>query len=305
MLKSGGFWHRLFTAVVSASLAFTPFYLWLFSSTLNNLYSYEQWWVTLLNGLDVFAMSEAVILLAVLLIAYPIESFLNKETKSTFRNAATYAFVGIAITTVFFLLTRGLIGSNNFGLAIAFYVSIFGTITAFIGRLIYPKLLKLKRTVLVLTGFIVALAVTGLVLQPIQASSPQADDFYPTTFEGEVARASWDVNEDDGSAATNQTMGTGEYDPDHSYNLTFRCREASSAQFEAVIREQKSLKTIETKLITCTSTADDYWSVELGKKPLDVSLFLAPYDPSGNAVGSTNGVNSHPDAWAVLAPVFN
>jgi uncharacterized membrane protein len=304
MLKSGGFWHRLITALVAASLAFSPFYFLSFSNALSSEFNHEMLWVTFLNSLDVFAICEAVILGAIFAIAYPVERFLNNESKSAFRNAASYAFIGIIVSTVLFLLTRSLIDSNNFGLAVAFYVSIFGTITAFIGRLIYPTLLKLKRTVLALTALISALVLTAAIVQPVQASSPQADDFYPSTFEGEVVRASWDVNEEDGSAGTNQTMGTGKYNPDQSYNLTYRCRDHDGAQFEAIIRRKADLKTLQVILITCTSTAEDFWPVDLGAKPLDVTLILSPTDPSGNAGGSTNGVNSHPDAWAVLAPVL-
>lgn len=298
MLKSGGFWHRLFTALVSASLVFSPFYIWAFSTAVNSPFNHEVFWVSFLNSLDTFALCETVILAAVMFVAYPVERFFNRETKSTIRNAATYAFVGILIATGFFLISLTQFGSGNYWPIIGLYVAIFGTVTAFIGRLIYPILLKIKKTVFALTAIVAALTLTGLLLQPIQASSPQADDFYPSTFEGEVARASWDVNKD-GSAGTNQNIGSGKYDPNLSYNLTYRCSEDKGAKFDALIRRQGDLKTLKTVSITCDSTAVQATQVDLGNNALDVSLFLSTSGWSG----SVNGTSSHPSTWAVLAPV--
>lgn len=300
MPKSGGFWHRLFTALVSASLVFSPFYIWAFISAFTSPFNHETFVVSFLNSLDTFAICEAVILTAVLVVAYPVERFFNSESKSRFRNSASYAFLGIIIAAILFAVSLAQFGSGGYWPIIGLYVAIFGTVTAFVGRLIYPSLLKLKKVVIALTAVIAGFALTGIVLQPIQASSPEADDFYPTTFEGEVARASWDVNQD-GSAGTNQTMGTGKYDPNLSYKLTYRCREDKGAKFEALIRKQSDLKTVKTVSITCDSTAVQATLVDLGEKPLDVSLFLSKSGWSG----SVNGISSHPSTWAVLAPVIN
>lgn len=298
MLKSGGFWHRLLTALVSASLVFTPFYFWAFSKAFTSPFNHETFVVSFLNSLDTFALCEAVILTAVLVVAYPVERFFNSESKSRFRNSASYAFLGIIIAAILFAVSLVQFGSGGYWPIIGLYVAIFGTITAFVGRLIYPSLLKFKKVVIALTAVIAGLALTGIVLQPIQASSPEADDFYPSTFEGEVARASWDVN-DDGSAGTNQTMGTGKYDPSLNYNLTYRCSEDKGAKFEALIRHQGDLATLKTILITCHTTAVQYQPVDLGAKGLNVSLFMSTSGWSG----SVNGVSSHPSTWAVLAPV--
>jgi hypothetical protein len=142
------------------------------------------------------------------------------------------------------------------------------------------------------------LVAIGILVQPIQASSPQADDFYPATFEEEVVRASFDVNEGDGSAGANVTQGTSAYDPNLEYILTYRCRDASGAQFNVLIREQDNLRTLSVTEITCSSTGINSRKIDLGNKELKVSMIL---EPLGNS-GSVNGVNSHTDTWVVLTP---
>lgn len=294
MLKPGGFWHRFVSALVSATFAFVPFYYLAAISFGNIQNQYEQWWVWLLNSLDTFAICEVVIVAAIFIIAYPVERFFNSPAKSAFRNAATYAFIGIVLGSIFFVLGLVNTGSGNYWPAIGLYATAIGAITAFLGRLVYPFFLKLQRTSLATTAIIVALAIAGPAVPQVVANSPQADDFYPATMTGEVARASWDVNENDNSAGTHQTLGTGWYNPNQKYIVTYRCREASGAKFNVLIRDQASMATLNTLPIICNSSMIESAPVELGKKPLDVSIYVEPLG---------NDTSTHPDTWAVLAPV--
>lgn len=300
MLKSGGFWHRVITALVSATIAFTPFYIWSLGVASTSLFNHEIFWVTFINSLDTFAICEAVILVAIFVIAYPVERFLVKPGQRALKAAGTYALIGVIISAGFLLATRSLIDSSNYGLAIGFFVAIFGTATAFIGRLIYSVFFRLKGTVLTLTAIIALLVAIGILVQPIQASSPQADDFYPETFPQEVVRATNDVDENTGASGTNITLGSGVYDPNLDYTVTFRCKEANKAQYNVLIREQENLTTLSSTTITCSSTNIDSSPIDLGKNPLKVTMILEPLGTSGNL----NGVSSYPDTWAVLAPTF-
>lgn len=298
MLKSGGFWHRVTTALVSATIAFTPFYIWSLGVASTSLFNHEILWVTFLNSLDTFAICEAVILVAIFVIAYPVERFLVKPGQSSIKSAGTYALIGVVISAGFLLATRSLIDRSNYGLAIGFFVSIFGTVTAFSGRIIYSVFFRFKRTVITLTALIALLVAIGILVQPIQASSPQADDFYPETFPQEVVRATNDVDENTGAGGSNITLGSGVYDPNLGYTLTFRCKEANNAQYNVLIRELENLRTLNSTEITCNSTNVDSLPIDLGNKPLKVTMILDSLGTSGNL----NGVSSHPDTWAVLAP---
>ena len=84
------------------------------------------------------------------------------------------------------------------------------------------------------------------------------------------------------------------------YTVTFRCKEANKAQYNVLIREQENLTTLSSTKITCSSTNIDSSPIDLGKNPLKVTMILEPLGASGNL----NGVSSHPDTWAVLAPTF-
>ncbi|MEY4618423.1 MAG: hypothetical protein RL101_609 [Actinomycetota bacterium] len=300
MLKTGGFWHRFLTAVVSATLVFSPFYIYLFLHTVSQRVQYESPWVTFLNGLDVFALGQAVIVAAVLVIAYPVERFFNSDSKSNFRNAATYFFIGILTGTILLITAIATIGSGNYFLAYGIYIAFFGTIVAFLGRLIYPTMLKRKYLVTVFSNTIMFLVLGALLIQPLQAASPAADGFYPKTFEHEVVRATNDVDESNGSGGSHTSVQSGEFDPNLQYKLTYQCRDDNGARFNALIRESENLMTLSVTEITCSSTNVVSRSVNLGKKPVKVTMILEPLGIAGNL----NGVSSHPDTWAVLAPTL-
>ncbi|MEN9749761.1 MAG: hypothetical protein RL149_839 [Actinomycetota bacterium] len=295
MSKIGGFFVRYAAALVSSTIAFVPFYIYALTS-FNRTPAYAIA-SALVNSLDTFAACELFMAIVILLVAYPVERFINAEKYSSFRNASTYLFLGSAIFAV--LLVATLITpprDNNFTLVIAIYVVAISTITAFIARFIYAFLIKQKRAVIVLSACILALAIAGPAIPTMTNTSPPADNFYPATFDGEVARGSWDVNELDGSAATNQN-DVGAYDPNKSYEISFRCKLANASKFRVHIRERDNLVSLSEFVMACNTVDVQTRAVALSTTATALRVLLEPLDGS-----NTNGVNSHPDAWAALAP---
>ena len=268
--------------------------------TWNNFVNFEPLWVRLVNSLDTFAACELFMVVVIFVVAYPVERFINRERYSAFRNAATYAFIGIILMGIFFAITMLRLGGNfDYTPVIGLYVTAISTITAFVARLIYPWMLRLRRTTLGLTIVIAALAVAGPAVPTIQRSSPQPDSFYPKTYPSEAARATWDVDENTGAAATNHSDGIADYDPNKSYAIWYQCKFASKRELTFYIRKRNEYGDLATLKGSCSTVQIQSIDVELGKDKMAVTMLL---DPSSEGGANINGVNTDADAWAVLAP---
>jgi hypothetical protein len=243
--------------------------------------------------------------IVILAIAYPVERFFNGEKYSTFRNAATYAFIGILLTGAFFVLTFFVLtffgtGLNlNYGPVIGLYVSAVSTITAFVARFIYSVMIRWRRTTIGLSVAIVVLALAGPAVPTIQQSSPQADSFYPATYPSEAARATFDVDERTGASATNHSDGVADYDPAKKYSIWYQCKTASQRELTFYVRTRNDYSDLATIKVICSTDQIQTVDVHLGNEMMAVKMLLAPTSSGG---GNINGVSTDSDAWAVLAP---
>ena len=97
-----------------------------------------------MNALTFFMVSEVIIIVAIFAIAYPIERWLVKASDSVARSASKYVLLGAVIMAVNFVLVFTNIAQfTNLGWlpVYLFFGSAIGTFTAYLGRLIYPRVL--------------------------------------------------------------------------------------------------------------------------------------------------------------------
>ncbi len=83
---------------------------------------------------------------AIFVVAYPVERWLVKPNASTASSASIYLLIGIAAIALSFALVFASIGGViDLGWlpAYLFFGSMIGTFTAFFARFIYPRVLRL------------------------------------------------------------------------------------------------------------------------------------------------------------------
>jgi hypothetical protein len=140
------FGKRFFAALLSSSLAFVPIYVWAAVSALSrsDVQRDLAGWAS--NALTVFVICEVIMVVAIFVIAYPVETWLVKPKDTGLRSAAKYFLIGLATTLVSLLLVFTSIAKVytawSWWPIYLFFGSIIGTYTACVGRLIYPRLLK-------------------------------------------------------------------------------------------------------------------------------------------------------------------
>ena len=92
------------------------------------------------------AYSEVIIVVAIFVVAYPVERWLVKPDASTASSASIYLLIGIAAIAVSLILTFATISQVlqlGWLPAYLFFGSMIGTCTAFFARFIYPRVLRL------------------------------------------------------------------------------------------------------------------------------------------------------------------
>lgn len=140
------FGKRFLAALFSATSAFAPIYVWAAVSALSRSDVQADLGGWAANAITVFVMCEAIMVFAIFLIAYPVETWLVKAEDSALKSASKYFVIGIAMLLVSFLLFP-VISANYTGWSwwpiYLFFGSIIGTYTACLGRLIYPRVLKM------------------------------------------------------------------------------------------------------------------------------------------------------------------
>lgn len=157
-----GFWNRLSSAVVSASITFWLLYcsVALFTS-LNpgNTVYYST--PTPLQIIDGFAGPTMIVILGVLLIGYPVERFWVSSKDNGPAAAGKYALLFSVLLVVGFIL--GML-TPGFGGAVFFSLIFITTgITATVGRLIYPILVRAKFAMYVAAGVIASFVLMSLI----------------------------------------------------------------------------------------------------------------------------------------------
>lgn len=154
-----GFWNRLSSAVVSASIAFWLLYgsVVLFTS-LNPGTTLYYLTPTPLQIIDGFAGPSMIVILGVFLIGYPVERFWVKAHERALTSAGKYVLLFSALLVVCFIL--GALGFS--GVTVFSLIFITAGITATVGRLLYPKLVKAKFAMYVSAGVIVSFILMSL-----------------------------------------------------------------------------------------------------------------------------------------------
>ena len=157
-----GFWNRLSSAVVSASIPFWLLYgsVALFAS-LNPgttvYYSTPTPW----QIIDGFAGPTMIVVLGVLLIGYPVERFWVRAHDRVLTAAGKYALLFSVLLVAGFIL--GVL-TPGFGGAVVFSLIFITTgITATVGRLLYPIMVRAKFAMYVAAGVIASFVLMSLV----------------------------------------------------------------------------------------------------------------------------------------------
>ncbi len=304
------FLARLSGAFAISSALFFPVLLWIGISGAiqqGQLDTLNHTLVWAVNSLDAITFSVALILVVIFVIAYPVERWLIRPSQSKWRAASTYVlvftFVSIAGMAwallriyVFQTRTTEIIG------AIVAYAAFVAGIVAFFARVLYPSIVKFKKTNLTISALLIALAIAGAATPTITANASVGEGFYPKTLTGEIARGTYEINEADGSGGTQSNNGTfvpnGEAYDDGVY---FACSEPASQKYQIIVRTADYAKTFADFTVVCKTTNPVYSKINLGSEMAEVNVLVAGVANSENDfVGTVNGKSTHPDAYAIL-----
>lgn len=306
-----GFVARLSGAFAISSALFLP--VMLFSSVSDainrgHLDSADSTLAWILNGLDFFAICIGVILVTIFLVAYPVERWLVKPNQSALRAASTYVLVFALLMGigVLWAIAKAFIwrqGPTDFtGIVIA-YGSFVALLVAFFARLLYPITVRFKRTNLVISVALIAVSVVGFVTPTITATASVNTGFYPEKLIGEIARGTYEIDETNGSGGTESTNGT--FVPTENSSqagVFFACSEPDSQAYQILVRSADYTRSFADIQVTCTTTEPTLYKVNLGSTSVDVNVIVTGVASAGHEfVGNSNGVSSHPDAYAILA----
>ncbi|MFM6971261.1 MAG: hypothetical protein ACKOWH_01570 [Rhodoluna sp.] len=111
-----------------------------------------------------YAIAEAIILVAIFVVAFPIERFLIKPQYSAIHAAGYYFLVFGGIFLLAIAFGRMFAGSSIwFIYAVVIYVSAIGGIIAIIARLVYPFVLRFSKYTKWLAAGYVVLSLASLV----------------------------------------------------------------------------------------------------------------------------------------------
>ena len=146
MPKFASIWLRFSAALISSNLTFAPFLAIAATSALTRLDVQADLGGWALGALTFFVFCEAIIIVAIFTIAYPIERWLVKPSESTAKSASRYMLLGVGSMAINFLLVFSSIAQiTNLGWlpVYLFFGSAIGTFTAYLGRMIYPRILKI------------------------------------------------------------------------------------------------------------------------------------------------------------------
>jgi hypothetical protein len=149
-VQSLGFWNRLTGAVVSASVVIFAIATIILGPP---LFSDNPGLGYLLAWVRTYSFFVDVVILGVLAVGYPVERFWVRVNGRRWKAAVKQAAGIAAVLSIYFLaqLCISLIAKQTW---ISFWylgsiivaVMVFGSCTAFIGRLLYPTLVRFKRT---------------------------------------------------------------------------------------------------------------------------------------------------------------
>lgn len=305
-----GFIARLSGAFAISSALFLPVMLFLSVSDAINrghLDSVNSALAWLVNGLDFFSICVGIILVTILLVAYPVERWLVKPNQSSLRAASTYVLVfallmGVGVLWAIAKTFIWQLGSTDFTGVVIAYASFVALLVSFFARLLYPITIRFRRTNLVISAALIVVSIFGLVAPTVTATSAVNTGFYPDKLIGEIARGTYEIDETDGSGGTESTNGA--FVPAENpaqAGVFFACSEPNSQAYQILVRSADYRQSFADIQVTCTTTEPTLYKVNLGSAGTEVNVLVAGVASAENPmVGTVNGVSSHPDAYAIL-----
>ena len=290
------FIHRLATAfAISGTLSLALLCAIAFPRLVRDNNGPLDFWGQVINGLDVLAGFLLIVAIAIFLVAFPVERWLVKPTNGRLRAAAYYALVfallagiGIAITVSF--------RSVGFWPIVLAYASVVGGVVAIIGRVLYPSLLRFKKTAYGTSAVLVVLAILGPALPMTEQNAVVGQGIFPDIMTGEVARGTYNTNHSSG------IMGTGFYEPGSvtkgtKYVLKFGCARAKKdLTYTADIQNASHYSQVFTTEFVCHDGSSKAVPVTFSSNFKPRVMLYPKVDTGGHYT---------PDAYAILVPKVN
>lgn len=296
--------RRFFTALVAANavfsaIAWTYIVYRAFEAHQNH---YFVLFDNVLQALAIWLPAEVIIVIALVLIAYPMEAWLGK------RGAyfPTLGYLGLFGAMALIGLVAQQWNVPHIGFELIFLIiGLYAGVVAVPARLLYPLLLKSKLATRILAGILVGVALIGVGYSLTPHSNPWAAskyDLFPNRTDGELARETF-LN---GAPATIPQMKP--YEPaqksavGQNYDLVISCSESSksAATFKAVVTNSATGEVLKTEQLYCPRARSGYSSATSSITPLDFGN--QQVDPELKLVLRGNTTGSHlPMAFAVVA----
>jgi hypothetical protein len=283
------FFDRVAGAFAAATIAFVPGIVLIATAGSFSGHVHPLSWLDQLT--ESIGMVLAIILVAIFVIAYPVERWFVKPDHSFWRVGGSYAkFIG----TLGLVLYISSILFQAGGFATVFFIATpIAALTAFIGRAIYVRTAKFHKANRVAAIFLAALIALPLVLPNFSQMSYKVSAFYPDLQPGEISRGTWDVNETDGSAGShfsNTGLKTAE---NVDYVIMWDCEKKDDQKYRIYI-QQLDYKSSEEIDVVCLANHESTVPVGTDIANERVKVMIAPINGNEQTIDS--------DAYAILIP---
>lgn len=311
------FIDRVATAFVAASAAFIPGFVIAAVGGLNPSSRDVHPLAALARSLDSVGWCLAIIFISIFVFAFPVERWIVKPEHNRWVASTKYLIVFGAITAV--SLVVGFVRTVFAGpqpeftsysylwTALSVAAPVAG-VTAFLGRAIYPSFLRARKTMLALASALLVLMMIALAVPRFDDYSPvyeanSPNSFYPPKLAEELARGTWDVNEETLAAGTHQTPSGLRSDPTLNYRLTWACRHVNDQDFTILGHPIDSGKSLFELNVTCDSNKPKFIQVDLGDQAVLVELLIYPADHESIVAENGDQIDYvSTDAFVILAP---
>jgi hypothetical protein len=300
---------RVSTAFVAANIVFTPIF-WVYTfANVHGFNHYVNWFAVFLNGIDFWIICQIVILIAVFVVAFPLETGIAPEfSKHQTRKMALVYLGAMLLIGAGFLALAILIANYQFAILYVIGIAlVVGAPVAALGRLIYPYLLPTRNLTSMLLALLMATDLLGPFVPYASTTGTAAQAFFPNHTDGELAR--WVIT--NGNAPAGQGMQN--YAPKlasipgQKYQLVISCESVVGVTptFRAVVTNSKTGALIKTFTYTCpagnpnsSGSSVSISQIDFGNKPVDPKLTFKMIHSKVRDTGKPAGA---PAAFAVIA----
>lgn len=285
------FFDRVAGAFTAATIAFLPgFFLVIFKTNNFSGNVHPLSWLDETSSAVGFYL--AILLAAVFLVAYPVERWLAKPSQSAWQIGGTYALF-FGILGLLLAIASLLLGDFSYTV-IAMFGAPIAAITAFFGRAIYSYTTKFKATNRIVAVVLALLIAFPLALPDFSKMSYQASDFYPDTFDGEISRGTWDVNEIDNSAGSHFSETGLKPAKGIEYLVHWDCEKPNNQEYRIYVQDASEYKFSQETDVKCSVDHEPTLKVGIDISNQNIRVMISPNDNPADT--------EHSDAYAVLAP---